>query len=1321
MVRLQCYFIATFLLFERMDEMKKIWKKALAFVLVLAISVSTVNLPVYAQANTEVQSVETVTEETTADTSTEEQIQSVQTVSGNEAVASAVESQSNGWDGVTTQQTYEGENYKITFMLDGYWNGGYNAKIKIQNTSNVKIENWYIAFDLANEISNLWNAEVSTSENGNYVLKNAGYNQDVEADGTVEFGFGVREDFKGFPEKCVLLGEETETKEEDYTINYHLDSDWGSGFVGTITITNDSEQAIEDWRLEFDFDRNITGIWNGLVESHEGNHYVIKNAGYNADIAPGQTVSFGFSGVGGTVEIVPQNLELYSYVVDEEEDDDVKIEIDYEKDTDNDKVPDYIEEFFGMDINSSDSDNDALSDYIEIYYTGTDPIYVDTDGDGMVDGDEDADNDGLTNLEEISLQTDPSRLDTDGDLLSDYDEIKVYRTNPLIFDTDGDRAGDGIEVSVGTDPLVADEIFKVHAVSDNADTVKVSVDIELLAEQLETLKIQKFDDEFLFPEKMPGYVGGCYDFDVDGSFEKATINFEFDSNLLNDDEFEPAIYYFNEIEQELELLDTTIVGNVASASTTHFSKYILLNRKIYEDTFTWQDVWSTTGYTGVEIVLVIDDSGSLGGDYGYNATTVVFTGGEDPQHKRLEVARNFVENANASAKIGIVKFDGVIDNISNGLIECNQAGKDTLKDYLQFTYVNSGSYNINGIFDSRGYTYMYGGIEMAMNQFSKDSEDILKALVVFTDGQAHDVSKHSSVISTANNNGVKIYTVGLGGSSTYFTNYLQPLAQNTGGAFYLASNANELTDIYNDINEKIDIETDSDGDGITDYYEDNMVMFNGVTLELDKNNPDTDNDGVIDGKEVCELKYEYNADKTKVIVTGKVISNPLEIDTDYDGRNDDIDIAPLSGKFVGTMYGYYDVEGAQYVMDFREFFDDKDYYDSSISSSSLTFANAIYEEGAFKYTLGAAGKVSNIKEMLSFHGFEDIVNYKLSTDYTDDDISEIGLGVREVTYDGQTKKILVVVIRGTNGTIEEWSSNFDMGNPDSWNSIYHKGFYLTEERILSYINDYVSKNISDTSNLTYWITGHSRGAALSNILAAKLIDEGKEVFAYTFATPSTTISTTMKDSEYNSIFNIVNPRDVVSYVPLSQWSFGKFGKDITLDIGSLGLDGMWCYRTGQSSYNALEKGLLNLALSRLASDCAPTWGEVFIYAGSQNISDDQYDKISDRAKRYCKIEERISVFGNHKGYKVYPSLAFFFQLGAEALAGTSEEKENAGDLIGEFWNSKYSVTLVSILLDVGFDSTVNLPEQLGEFLVGDGHAPATYYVLINDSYMSEIR
>lgn len=42
----------------------------------------------------------------------------------------------------------------------------------------------------------------------------------------------------------------------------------------------------ENWALEFDFERSITGLWNGAVESQEGNHYVVKNAGYNANIDP---------------------------------------------------------------------------------------------------------------------------------------------------------------------------------------------------------------------------------------------------------------------------------------------------------------------------------------------------------------------------------------------------------------------------------------------------------------------------------------------------------------------------------------------------------------------------------------------------------------------------------------------------------------------------------------------------------------------------------------------------------------------------------------------------------------------------------------------------------------------------------------------------------------------------------------------------------------------------------------------------------------------------------------------------------------------------
>lgn len=122
-----------------------------------------------------------------------------------------------------------------------------------------------------------------------------------------------------------------------------------------------------------------------------------------------------------------------------------------------------------------------------------------------------------------------------------------------------------------------------------------------------------------------------------------------------------------------------------------------------------------------------------------------------------------------------------------------------------------------------------------------------------------------------------------------------------------------------------------------------MVMFNGVTLALDKNNPDTDNDGVLDGKEVCELKYEYNSDKTKVIVTGKLISSPLEPDSDYDGKPDSTDKAPLNNHFTGTLTTEYATSNIAFDMDYRWFFNDNNIYCEDLSITSSLFASAIYQ------------------------------------------------------------------------------------------------------------------------------------------------------------------------------------------------------------------------------------------------------------------------------------------------------------------------------------------------------------------------------------------
>ena len=83
---------------------------------------------------------------------------------------------------------------------------------------------------------------------------------------------------------------------------FQVTQDWGSGFGGQITITNTQTSSVNNWSLAFDFDKSITMIWDGVIASHVGNHYVVNNAGWNANIAgSGGTAEFGFNGASGNL------------------------------------------------------------------------------------------------------------------------------------------------------------------------------------------------------------------------------------------------------------------------------------------------------------------------------------------------------------------------------------------------------------------------------------------------------------------------------------------------------------------------------------------------------------------------------------------------------------------------------------------------------------------------------------------------------------------------------------------------------------------------------------------------------------------------------------------------------------------------------------------------------------------------------------------------------------------------------------------------------------------------------------------------------------
>jgi cysteine-rich repeat protein len=141
-------------------------------------------------------------------------------------------------------------------------------------------------------------------------------------------------------------------------------------------------------------------------------------------------------------------------------------------DTDYDQLPDGIEVTrYKTDPTKSDTDGDEVPDNIEID-KGTDPLDendfpADANGNGIDDewerrygvetasGNDDSDNDGLSDLVEYRNGTDPTKADTDGDGITDADEVLIYASDPL---TATDLAELGVRITMPRDGMTLTEL-----------------------------------------------------------------------------------------------------------------------------------------------------------------------------------------------------------------------------------------------------------------------------------------------------------------------------------------------------------------------------------------------------------------------------------------------------------------------------------------------------------------------------------------------------------------------------------------------------------------------------------------------------------------------------------------------------------------------------------------------------------------------------------------------------------------------------------------------------------------------------------------------
>ena len=339
------------------------------------------------------------------------------------------------------------------------------------------------------------------------------------------------------------------------------------------------------------------------------------------------------------------------------------------------------------------------------------------------------------------------------------------------------------------------------------------------------------------------------------------------------------------------------------------------------------------------------------------------------------------------------------------------------------------------------------------------------------------------------------------------------------------------------------------------------------------------------------------------------------------------DTAGISDKeYFDTYVDIYEKNKRQiainYKMNYSWFFDDNTKYNPELSTTSSIFSSLIYNDIELLNRTDTTKNDYYIDELMRFHCMSDVKIYELTEkEYGDQHLTALAIGHRRVVYKGEAKEIFLIAVRGTNGTLEEWSSNFDIGCSDIFNNRYfvlpnqvnsesqystkileknpdwiikenHMGFDIAATRVIKIFNNYLneySRNIDSGVKKVLWITGHSRGGAIANIVGSRL-DNAYETFVYTFAAPNTTTVSDSYALSHRSIFNIINTDDLVPCFPLSSWGFKRYGNDRSASISANSSYSVGWNALTKVTYTSNVNGLRNLItdigkLAKTRDDC----------------------------------------------------------------------------------------------------------------------------------------
>lgn len=762
------------------------------------------------------------------------------------------------------QTSYVGDGYEVSAKVTSKWTGAFNAEFIIKNTSDKVIDNWAIQFNMSQEITNIWNGAINYHEDDNYIIKNVGSNQDIGIGESISFGFSANAESEiVLPNEFTLLGFEEEVKEENFDIEFRVTSDWGEAFNGEISIKNKSDETIEDWKLQFEFDRQIKELWNAQIIEQSDNHYYIKNAGYNANIKPGETITLGFRGERGNIEKGPEQYKLSQIITNKSD----KIE--------------YIE----LPDGKIEKDYMYKAIYPNLLLRG-----LSTENIKLID---DFDGDGLTLIQEYEYDTNPFLADSDEDGLNDNDEIFVHSTEPNMWDTDEDGMSDGTEISSGLNPLVKDT--DGNGINDGEESVEQYVRLDYIEDnnlsdvgtlpsvaitgkgdfssQLQAVKVE--NDMTIIDINC--IVGTPFEFihDDEMTFESSVLTFEISDEILAKNELEKlAIAWYNEDENALELLDTSFdkKNNSISSNIDHYSTYMVVNVDTYFFDIDWRNEGNIINSGKADVVFVVDTTGSMG-----SAIKNV--------RSNINTFVSELEENNIDIRLGLVEYRDIYED-----------GTGSTKNYDWYSNVNDFKTKLSSLEVDGGGDIPESAVDaIRCARKMKFRTDVKKYIILITDANYKDgVAGDSSVtmedeIKELISNEIVTSVVT---KTKYYSDYELLVKGTDGITGNIEANFNSgLSNLKAKMQKQV-----NDGCWVR--------LANSSIVKLDKDPTlgdetiDTDNDGIPD---LIELKSSYKVTiispetkKPHSIDTWSFYSNPAKKDTDGDNISDLNDLRPIT-------------------------------------------------------------------------------------------------------------------------------------------------------------------------------------------------------------------------------------------------------------------------------------------------------------------------------------------------------------------------------------------------------------------------------------------